>query len=78
MKNPGPCPECHGKGWLELACGKPDTAQLCGLCNGSGSTPTFRPCSGCGGTGRIEVRTAERQKCLHCLGTGRYPVPEDL
>ncbi len=78
MKKPEPCPECLGKGWLEPARGKTDEAQLCGLCNGSGSTPTGRTCGGCGGTGRIEVRTGERQKCLKCMGSGRFPISEDL
>ena len=78
MKKPGSCPECHGKGWIEIACGKPDESQLCGLCNGSGVTSTGRDCTGCAGTGRIEVRTGEKQKCFRCMGTGRYPLTEDL
>ena len=78
MKKPEPCPECHGKGWIDLAGHKSDEGRMCGLCNGSGSTPTGRTCGGCGGTGRIEVRTVERQKCLKCMGTGRYPLAEDL
>jgi len=78
MKNPGPCPECHGKGWIELASPNPDGAQVCSLCNGSGTLPAGRTCGGCGGTGRIEVRTGERQKCLKCMGTGRFPLTEDL
>jgi hypothetical protein len=40
--------------------------------------PGGRECSGCRGTGRIEVRTVEQQKCLACLGTGLFPVPESM
>jgi DnaJ-class molecular chaperone len=72
------CPECNGKGWKEISCTKPDTAQVCGLCNGSGMTTVDTQCPGCRGTGRIEVRTVEQQKCWHCRGTGLYPVPESL
>jgi DnaJ-class molecular chaperone len=72
------CPECHGKGWIELRCTKPDEARTCGLCHGTGTSPIGKPCTGCLGTGRIEVRTIEQQKCLRCLGTGKLPVPEDL
>jgi DnaJ-class molecular chaperone len=78
MKKPEPCPECHGKGWIDLAGHKSDEGRTCGLCNGSGSTPAGRTCGGCGGTGRIEVRTVEQQKCLKCMGTGRFPLAEDL
>lgn len=78
MKKPEPCPECHGKGWIDLAGHKSDEGRMCGLCNGSGSTPAGRMCGGCGGTGRIEVRTVEQQKCLKCMGTGRFPLAEDL
>jgi DnaJ-class molecular chaperone len=72
------CPECHGKGWIELHCSSPEVARTCGLCNGAGMTPSGKECKGCRGTGRIEVRTVEQQKCLHCAGTGKYPVPEAL
>jgi DnaJ-class molecular chaperone len=72
------CPDCHGKGWLELRCTKADEARTCGLCNGTGATPLGKECQGCKGTGQIEIRTMEQQKCLRCNGTGRYPVPESL
>jgi len=73
------CPDCHGKGWIELGGSKSEEeARTCGLCQGKGSTPTGKECSGCRGTGRIEVRTVEQQRCLKCNGTGRFPVPEEL
>lgn len=72
------CPDCHGKGWLDLRCIHADEARACGLCHGAGATPLGKPCAGCKGTGLIEVRTVEQQKCLKCNGTGRYPVPESL
>jgi DnaJ-class molecular chaperone len=78
MRKPEPCPDCHGKGWIELGCATPDTARTCGLCNGSGVTPSGADCSGCRGTGRIEIRTVEQQKCWKCEGTGMYPVPERM
>ena len=78
MTKPESCPECHGKGWIELRCTKLDQEHTCGLCRGSGTTPTGKECTGCQGTGRIEVRTVEQQKCMKCQGTGRFPVPEAL
>jgi DnaJ-class molecular chaperone len=72
------CPDCHGKGWIELGCAKEDEARTCGICRGTGATPTGNPCRSCLGTGRIEIRTVEQQKCVRCQGTGRYPVPESL
>lgn len=72
------CPDCGGKGWLDLGCAKEDEARVCSLCNGAGATPTGAPCSGCKGSGRIEIRTVQQQKCLRCAGTGRLPVPESL
>ncbi|HUK13104.1 MAG TPA: hypothetical protein VLW17_07350 [Thermoanaerobaculaceae bacterium] len=78
MSKPGSCPDCHGKGWIELACGSDEASQVCGLCHGSGATSTGRTCNGCAGTGRIEVRTGERQSCLKCLGTGHFPLAEEL
>ena len=78
MKTPGLCPDCHGKGWLELRCAKADEPEICTLCNGAGASPTGKPCSGCAGTGRIKVRTVEREKCLPCRGTGRFPLQDEL
>lgn len=78
MNKSGTCPDCQGKGWTDLGFPKSDEARICGLCNGTGSTSLNTQCKGCKGTGRIEVRTVEQQKCLKCNGTGRYPVPEDL
>jgi DnaJ-class molecular chaperone len=78
MPKPEPCPECHGKGWIERGCSKEDEARICALCHGSGMTPAGKEGGGCQGTGRIEVRTVEQQKCLKCHGTGRFPVPEAL
>ena len=75
---PESCPECHGKGWVEFGCTKPDEERMCSLCNGTGSTPTGKECPGCQGTARIEVRTVEQQKCLKCNGMGRYPIPEAM
>lgn len=72
------CPECFGKGWIELGCAKEDEARVCGLCHGRGTLPGDTRCGSCQGTGRIEVRTVERQKCIKCEGSGRYPVPEML
>jgi len=78
MANARACETCKGRGWIELRCTKSDEAVTCGMCNGSGVLPGGRDCSGCRGTGRIEVRTVEQQKCLGCLGTGVFPVPESL
>ena len=78
MMNRDSCPDCNGKGWIELRCMAADEARVCGLCNGTGVTSTEKICRGCRGTGRIEVRTVEQQKCLRCNGTGRYPPPESL
>jgi DnaJ-class molecular chaperone len=72
------CPDCMGKGWIEMKCLKESEARVCPACNGSGVTPLERECPGCHGSGRIEVRTVEQQKCVRCNGTGRYPPPEDL
>jgi DnaJ-class molecular chaperone len=77
MTKSGVCPECQGKGWIELS-SRPDEARVCGLCRGTGVTSLDTQCHGCRGTGRIEVRTVEQQKCLKCEGTGRFPVPEEL
>lgn len=78
MTNRDACPDCRGKGWIELRCMIADEARVCGLCKGTGVTATERTCGGCKGTGQIEVRTVEQQKCLRCNGTGRYPPPESL
>ena len=78
MTRPGVCAECQGKGWVELSFPRMDEARICGLCHGTGTTSLNTPCRGCRGTGRIEVRTVEQQKCLKCNGTGAYPVPEAL
>lgn len=74
---PDICPECHGKGWVDRRCTKADEDQTCGLCRGTGVTTLGRDCPGCRGTGHIEVRTVEQQKCMKCNGTGRFPVPEE-
>ncbi len=78
MARPELCPECHGKGWLDLRCTKTDEAQTCMHCRGTGTTALGRECAGCRGTGHIEVRTVEQARCLKCNGTGRWPVPEAL
>ena len=72
------CPDCGGKGWIELRCTREGEETVCSLCRGSGSTHGGVDCPGCHGTGLIEVRTVEQQKCLHCRGTGRFPVLEAL
>ena len=78
MKKSESCPECHGKGWVDLCLRSVEEARACGLCHGTGSTPTGRDCHGCHGTGRIEVRTMEQQRCMKCNGTGLLYLPEDL
>ena len=74
--------EVHNLGVLqmlrEMGCTKPDEARVCGLCRGSGMTSLNAECRGCKGTGRIEVRTVEQQKCLKCNATGRFPIPEEI
>lgn len=77
-KAPTPCGECKGRGWLDIACFRADEARICGLCHGTGTTTVDRECAGCRGTGRIEVRVLEQQKCWRCSGSGVYPPPEDL
>jgi DnaJ-class molecular chaperone len=74
----GTCPDCKGKGWIEMACLKADEARVCPHCSGTGLTPLERECPGCHGSGRIEIRTVEQQKCAKCNGTGRYPPAEDM
>ncbi len=72
------CPDCSGKGWIELKCFKADEAHVCPHCNGSGLTPLERECPACHGRGQIETRTVEQPKCVKCYGTGRYPPPEGM
>jgi len=72
------CPDCNGKGWIEMKCLKEGEARICPHCNGSGLTPLERECPGCHGRGQIDTRTVEQQKCPKCYGTGRYPPPEDM
>jgi DnaJ-class molecular chaperone len=74
----GNCPECNGKGWIEMKCIKADEARVCPHCNGSGLTPLEKDCSACHGTGVIETRIVEQQKCAKCEGSGRFPPPEKL
>jgi DnaJ-class molecular chaperone len=75
---PKACPECKGKGWIEMKCLKEGEARVCPHCNGSGLTPLEKECPSCHGSGQIDVRTVEQQKCAKCYGTGRYPPPESL
>ena len=72
------CPDCYGKGWIELGCAKEDEAQTCGHCRGTGTAPNGGVCRACQGTGRIELRMVNKQKCVRCEGTGRFPIPESL
>jgi DnaJ-class molecular chaperone len=44
----------------------------------SGLTPLEKDCPSCHGSGQIDTRTVEQQKCVKCNGTGRYPPPEDM
>ncbi|MBD3162490.1 MAG: hypothetical protein GF346_09005 [Candidatus Eisenbacteria bacterium] len=76
MEESARCPECNGKGWVDLRCTKPESADVCQLCNGTGVLGE-KTCTGCHGTGRIEVRTVDQMKCWKCEGTGLYPVPEE-
>jgi len=77
------CPDCKGRGWIEMKCLKEGEARVCPHCNGSGLTPSGltpleKECPSCHGSGQIDVRTVEQQKCAKCSGTGRYPPPETL
>ena len=72
------CPDCGGKGWIEMKCLRPEEARICAACNGSGLTPLEKQCPACHGKGLIETRTMEQQKCPKCLGGGLYPPPESL
>jgi DnaJ-class molecular chaperone len=74
----GVCTECKGRGWLDVACSRAEEARICGLCHGTGATTTGKECSGCRGSGQIDVRLMEQRKCWRCSGTGKYPPPEDL
>jgi DnaJ-class molecular chaperone len=76
----GTCPDCMGKGWIEMKCLKEGEARVCPACHGSGLapsglTPLEKECPSCHGTGQIDIRTVEQQKCVKCNGTGRYPPP---
>lgn len=72
------CPECQGRGWRDNLCAKSDEATTCNLCKGKGFDGIGHVCSGCGGTGRIEVRIADKSACTLCRGAGVYPVPESM
>jgi DnaJ-class molecular chaperone len=74
----GTCPDCRGKGWIEMKCLKEDEARVCPHCNGSRLTPLEKDCPSCHGSGQIDIRTVEQQKCAKCYGTGRYPPAESL
>lgn len=73
---PQQCPECHGRGWKDHRCLKPDQATVCQACNGRGTTLSGETCYGCHGTGLIETRTVEKDPCPRCNGAGVFPVPE--
>ena len=79
-RNQGPpiCPDCQGRGWRDNLCPKSDEAMTCSLCSGKGRDSVGRTCTGCGGTGRIEVRLADKSACTLCRGAGVYPVPESM
>ena len=72
------CPDCKGKGWIEMKCLKDGEARVCPHCNGSGLTPLERECPGCHGRGQIDIRTVEQQKCAKCYGPGHYPPAESM
>jgi DnaJ-class molecular chaperone len=74
----GTCPDCRGKGWIEMKCLKEDEARVCPHCNGSRLTPLEKDCPSYHGSGQIDIRTVEQQKCAKCYGTGRYPPAESL
>lgn len=66
------CPQCVGRGWIELGDSK---EKLCPQCNGDGRIEIRAQdsCLECGGKG-YEVRIMEvstrRRKCGDCKGTG--------
>lgn len=73
------CPECSGSG-----AAKGTTPEVCPNCKGSGfevvnrrtafgTMQESRPCSRCGGKGRL-IQTP----CGHCHGSGRVGVPRKL
>jgi DnaJ-class molecular chaperone len=72
------CPDCHGKGWIELRCAKEDETEVCGMCHGTGETTTGSPCQSCKGTGRLDASSDKGLRCVKCGGTGMFPIPEAL
>ena len=72
------CPECGGRGWKDKRCSTPDQSSTCMACNGRGTTPSGSQCSGCHGTGQIEVRMQDKTPCPLCNGAGVYPVPSSM
>ena len=77
-QHPPICPECQGRGWRDNLCAKSDEATTCNLCRGKGYDSIGNICTGCGGTGRIEVRTTDKTACTLCGGAGVHPVPESM
>jgi hypothetical protein len=75
---PKRCPECQGRGWLDIRCASPDHAHLCSYCNGKGFDALGNSCYACHGSGRIEVRQVDKTPCTLCHGAGVYPVPASL
>ncbi len=73
------CPQCRGKGYFTTR-----ETRTCPLCRGTGrSSIAERPCSNCGGTGKITVtvdkpcpRCGGRkvERCTHCKGRGICPA----
>ena len=77
------CPDCKGKGWIEMKCLKEGEARVCPHCNGSGLTPSGltpleKECPSCHGSGQIDVcsRAAEVHEVLRHrpLPAPREPV----
>ena len=77
-KVPGICPECRGRGWKDNLCAKPNNDVACMQCNGKGSDFNGHVCSGCKGTGRIDIRSTDKLHCALCSGAGVYPVPDSM
>lgn len=68
------CYECHGRGQV-----KETYEEICPNCHGEYLRETDKPCTACGGTGKVSCSRCEgtgHAKCQKCGGTGKTQCDE--